>query len=127
RAAVADDRVVRPPMLLEVQRAPEGTWHGVRVGVGGGVGPELDVVFEKRFGFSLIEVWGMTETGRIFGDCYDPRQTSTRAFGRPFGEFEARVVDERDREVPRGREGELVVRCAGPDPRRGFFSGYLKN
>jgi crotonobetaine/carnitine-CoA ligase len=24
-------------------------------------------------------------------------------------------------------EGELLVRCAGPDPRRGFFSGYLKN
>jgi len=37
------------------------------------------------------------------------------------------VVDEGDREVPRGTAGELVVRCAGPDARRGFFSGYLKN
>src|SRR3989442_14301997 len=74
-----------------------------------------------------MEVWGMTETGLIFGDCHDPRQTSTRAFGRPGGEFEARVVDEGDREVPRGTAGELVVRCAGPDARRGFFSGYLKN
>jgi crotonobetaine/carnitine-CoA ligase len=36
-------------------------------------------------------------------------------------------VDANDREVPRATEGELVVRCAGPDPRRGFFSGYLKN
>src|SRR2546430_2102112 len=55
------------------------------------------------------------------------RFSPTRAFGRPFGEFEARVVDAHDREVPRGTEGEMVVRCAGPDPRRGFFSGYLKN
>src|SRR5206468_1578658 len=63
----------------------------------------------------------------IYGDCHEPRQIATRAFGRPFGEFEGRVVDEHDREVPHGTEGELVVRCAGPDPRRGFFSGYLKN
>jgi crotonobetaine/carnitine-CoA ligase len=37
------------------------------------------------------------------------------------------VVGAHDREVTRGVEGELVVRCAGPDPRRGFFAGYLKN
>ena len=29
--------------------------------------------------------------------------------------------------MPRGTEGELVVRCAGLDPRHGFFAGYLKN
>ena len=34
--------------------------------------------------------------------------TETRAFGRPFGGFEARVVDAEDREVPAGVEGELV-------------------
>ena len=95
--------------------------------MGAGVEPQLHEVFEKRFGFPLIEVWGMTETGRIYGDCREPRQIATRAFGRPFDEFEGRVVDEYDREVPRGTEGELVVRCAGPEPRRGFFSGYLKN
>ena len=127
RATVIHYLGVMPPLLLNQPPTPEETRHRVRFGVGAGVEPELHQVFEKRFGFPLIEVWGMTETGRIFGDCHDPRQTSTRAFGRPFGEFEARVVDERDREVPHGTEGELVVRCTGPDPRRGFFSGYLKN
>jgi acyl-coenzyme A synthetase/AMP-(fatty) acid ligase len=99
----------------------------VRFGIGAGVEPELHEVFEKRFGFPLIEVWGMTETGRIYADCYEPRQTRTRAFGRPFGGFEARVVDDKDREVARGTEGELLVRFAGRDPRKGFFAGYLKN
>src|SRR3989442_2453882 len=118
---------VVPPLLLNQPPSSADRAHRVRFGLGAGVEPELHPVFEARFGFPLIEVWGMTETGRIFGDCHDPRQTSTRAFGRPGGEFEARVVDEGDREVPRGTAGELVVRCAGPDARRGFFSGYLKN
>jgi crotonobetaine/carnitine-CoA ligase len=70
----------------------------------------------------------MTETGRIFSDCHEPRAVRTRAFGRPHGGFQARVVDEGDREVARETEGELVVRWGGPEgPRHGFFSGYLKN
>ncbi len=31
------------------------------------------------------------------------------------------------RDVPEGMPGELLVRQAGPDPRAGFFSGYLKD
>jgi len=127
RATVVHYLGVMPPLLLNQPRAPEDTRHRVRFGMGAGVEPQLHEAFEKRFGFPLVEVWGMTETGRIYGDCHEPRQIATRAFGRPFGEFEGRVVDQHDREVPRGTEGELVVRCAGPDPRRGFFSGYLKN
>jgi crotonobetaine/carnitine-CoA ligase len=118
---------VMPPLLLNQPPAPEERQHRVRFGLGAGVEPELHPVFEERFGFPLVEVWGMTETGRILADNVEPRQITTRAFGRPIRELEAMVVDAGDREVPRGAEGELVVRCAGPDPRRGFFAGYLKN
>jgi acyl-coenzyme A synthetase/AMP-(fatty) acid ligase len=92
------------------------------------VEPQLHEAFERRFGFPLVEVWGMTETGRILSDCIEPRQIHTRAFGRPHGGFEARVVDDQDREVAVGMEGDLVVRWGGLEgPRHGFFSGYLKN
>jgi crotonobetaine/carnitine-CoA ligase len=92
------------------------------------VEPQLHPAFEARFGFPLIEVWGMTETGRIYADCHEPRQITTRAFGRPFGGLEARVVDDADREVAPETEGELLVRWGGPEgPRHGFFAGYLKN
>jgi crotonobetaine/carnitine-CoA ligase len=92
------------------------------------VEPELHSRFEQRFGFPLIEIWGMTETGRIYADREEPRHITTRAFGRPFGGLEAKVVDDQDQEVPRGTEGELVVRWGGPEgPRHAFFSGYLKN
>ncbi|MGH7333910.1 MAG: AMP-binding protein [Candidatus Rokuibacteriota bacterium] len=127
RATVVHYLGVMPPLLLKQPPRPEEHEHRLKFGLGAGVEPDLHERFEKRFGFPLIEVWGMTETGRIYADKTEPRQLHTRAFGRPHGVLEARVVDDRDHEVPRGREGELVVRCAGSDPRRGFFSGYLKN
>ena len=117
---------VVPPLLLNQPKSGLDTAHNVRFGVGAGVEPELHEVFEKRFGFPLVEVWGMTETGRIFADSIEPRQIHTRAFGRP-GEMQARVVDEKGQDVPVGSEGELLVNCVGDDPRRGFFAGYLKN
>jgi crotonobetaine/carnitine-CoA ligase len=119
---------VMPPLLLNQPETPEERQHRVKLGIGAGVEPELHPLFEKRFGFPLIEVWGMTETGRIYADSHEPRQVTTRAFGRPQGGLEARVVDDRSHEVPCGSEGELLVRWGGPEgPRHGFFAGYLKN
>src|SRR5204862_1168548 len=70
----------------------------------------------------------MTETGRVTLVNREPRMIHTRAFGRPFGGLEAKVADDPGGEVPRGSEGALLVRWAGPEgPRHGFFSGYLKD
>jgi crotonobetaine/carnitine-CoA ligase len=119
---------VVPPLLLNQAPTDDERAHRVRFGLGAGVEPQLHEPFERRFGFPLVEVWGMTETGRIYADSREPRQVTTRAFGRPAGGFEARVVDDRDRDVPTGSEGELVVRWGGPEgARHGFFAGYLKN
>ncbi|MEX1036150.1 MAG: AMP-binding protein [Sneathiella sp.] len=127
RATVIHYLGVVPPMLMNQPKSEYETAHSVRFGLGAGVEPELHEKFEKRYGFPLVEVWGMTETGRVFADSGEPRQIHTRAFGRPTEEFLARVVDENDKDVPVGTNGELLVKCAGDDPRRGFFAGYLKN
>jgi crotonobetaine/carnitine-CoA ligase len=119
---------VMPPMLLNLPPAPEERQHQVKFGFGAGVEPQLHPRFEERFGFPLVECWGMTEVGRFYADRYEPRQITTRAFGKPFGGLEARVVDDKDQDVPRGVEGEMLLRWAGPEgPRHGFFAGYLKN
>jgi crotonobetaine/carnitine-CoA ligase len=119
---------VMPPLLLKQLPSPAERQHRVKVGFGAGVEPELHPLFEERFGFPLVEVWGMTETGRVFADRHEPRQITTRAFGRPHGGLEAGVVDDKNHEIARGTEGELLVRWGGPEgPRHGFFSGYLKN
>jgi len=127
RASIIHYLGVVPPMLLNQPVTEAEQSHSVRFGIGAGVEPELHAVFEERYGFPLLEVWGMTETGRIFAVNNEPRQIETRAFGRPFGGFEAKIVDEHDNELPRGEAGELVVRASGDNPRRGFFAGYLKN
>ena len=115
------------PMLLNQPAGPADRDHKVRFGVGAGIEPQLHAVFEQRFGFSMIEVWGMTETGRITADSHEPRMIGTRAFGRPFTGLEARVVDDADQNVAIGKDGELILRHSAENPRHGFFSGYLKN
>jgi acyl-CoA synthetase (AMP-forming)/AMP-acid ligase II len=115
------------PMLLNQPPSPADRQHKVRFGIGAGIEPQLHAVFEQRFGFPMIEVWGMTETGRITADSHRPRAVGTRAFGRPLPGLQARVVDDRDRDVPVGSDGEFLVRHSAEKPRHGFFSGYLKN
>ena len=127
RATVLHYLGVMPPLLLNQPASPDDRAHAIRFGAGAGVEPELHRVSEERFGFPLVELWGMTETGRIFADNREPRLVDTRAFGRPGFGMLARVVDEADRDVAVGQPGQLLVRDAGPEPRSGFFAGYFKN
>ncbi len=127
RATIIHYLGVVPPMLLNQPEAPVEREHCVRFGIGAGVGPQLHGAFEQRFGFPLLELWGMTETGCGFVSATEPREIDTRAFGRPGKDLEARVVDDDGRDISPGTPGELWVRRNDTNPKRGFFSGYLKN
>ncbi len=115
------------PLLMNRPAAAGDRSHGVRFGIGAGVEPQLHAAFEQRFGFPLIEVWGMTEMVRVLLDNVAPRDVGTRAFGRPVPGIEVRVVDEHDADVATGRPGEMVLRHSAATPRKGFYSGYLKD
>lgn len=118
---------VMPPVLF---KQPQREWehrHKIRFALGAGCDPTLHGPFEERFRFPLIEVWGMTETGRFLGNHHDPRQTHTRAFGRAQPPLEVLVADDQDRPVGVDVPGELLVRAQGDNPRQGFFSGYLND
>ena len=69
----------------------------------------------------------MTEFARLLGDTFEPRQVGTRAFGRAVPGVEVRVVDDSDTDVPDGHPGEMLIRHSAATPRRGSFSGYLKD
>ena len=116
---------VMPPALIKQAPSPLDRAHQVRWALGAGCDPTLHAGFEARFGLPLIEVWGMTETGRFMVNHEEPRQVDTRAFGRACAPLAAMVADDQGRPVSVGQPGELLVRCEGEDPRRGFFSGYL--
>ena len=113
------------PVLMNAPEGPGDRDHEIRWGLGAGVEPTLHRAFEERFGFPLVEVWGMTEMCRILTDCHEPRLIDTRAMGRPMPGLEVRVVDQDDGEVPLGEPGEMVVRHSAETPRKGAFSGYL--
>ena len=120
---------VMPAILLGLPEVPEERAHCVRYGTGANVEPEHHAAFEARYGFPLVEGWAMTETGSggVISADTEPRHVGTRCFGRPSPAVEVRLVDDARRNVAEGEPGELLVRAAGEDPRRGFFSGYLKD
>ena len=127
RATIVHYLGVVAPMLLNQPPSAADRDHLVRAGFGAGIEPALHRVFEERFGFPMVEVWGMTEFCRVLSDNHEPRDVGTRAFGKAVPGVDIRVVDEHDRDVPDGTPGEMLVRHSAETPRRGAFSGYLKN
>jgi acyl-CoA synthetase (AMP-forming)/AMP-acid ligase II len=118
---------VIPAILLKLPESPDERAHQVKFALCAGIEPSLHQAFEKRYGFPLVEMWAMTETGRMTSDHIEPRMIHTRAIGRSCPDAELRAVDDAGNEVPVGQAGELVIRASAEAPRKGFFSGYLKN
>ena len=129
RATVIHYLGIMPPLWMAEPACPADRDHNVRFGFGAGIDPALHEAAEARFGFPLIEGWAMTETGSggVIMTTEDPRKPGTACFGRPRNGGEARVVRDDGTETDPDEPGELLVRRAGPDPRWGFFSGYLKD
>ena len=125
RASIVHYLGVVIPMLLNQPESLQDREHHVRFGFGAGVEPQLHAVFEERYGFPLLELWGMTEMVRMLVDNMPPRQVGTRAFGRAVPGVQAQVIDDAGVELPDGTPGELVIRHSAETPRKDFFSGYL--
>jgi acyl-CoA synthetase (AMP-forming)/AMP-acid ligase II len=129
RATVVHYLGVMPAMLLGAPPSPDDRAHAVRFGFGAGVDRRQQAAFEQRFGFPLLEAWAMTETGAgaVVIANHEPRQVGMSCFGRAEPAVQWRLVGDDGGEVPTGQPGELWVRAAGLDPKRGFFSEYLKD
>ncbi|WP_417410769.1 AMP-binding protein [Hoeflea sp.] len=123
---------VMPAILHELPETRFERSHGMRFGLGGGVHPDHHARFETRFGVPLLEGWAMTETGGAgtMCDTTEPRHVGQRCIGRPDRPgpaVEVRLIGDDGAEVASGEAGELLLRASGPDPRLGFFGGYLKD
>ena len=127
RATVVHYLGVIIPMLLKQPPSAQDRDHQVRFGYGAGVEPQLHQTFEDRFGFPLVELWGMTEMVRTLTDNMPPRKVGTRAFGKAVPGLDVQVVDDNDNPAPDGTPGEMVIRYSAETPRKDFFSGYLDN
>ncbi|MBM4195414.1 MAG: AMP-binding protein [Gemmatimonadetes bacterium] len=76
--------------------------------------------FRERFGHTILERYGMSETLMNLGNPYDGERRAG-SVGLPLGRVEYQIVDETAAPVPVGTVGQLEVR--GPN----VFAGYWRN
>jgi acyl-coenzyme A synthetase/AMP-(fatty) acid ligase len=116
-----------PPVLMSRPEEAAEKRHQVRCGLGAGVDPALRVAFEKRFGITLAEIYGMSEIGICSADVSNERDGKTRSIGRGMPGLEYQLIDDDGIAQPLGTPGELRVRRPGPDPRRGLLKEYFRD
>jgi carnitine-CoA ligase len=95
--------------------------HAVRTALTAGATRAVWPEFERRFGLTIVELYGITECG-CTTLMNPPDRIRVGSIGTPLGFVEAEVVDDDDRPVPVGTRGELVVRPRVPFT---MFLGYL--
>jgi malonyl-CoA/methylmalonyl-CoA synthetase len=109
--------------LLEAQRRRTAAAPQLRLWVSGSapLSPQVFDEFRSLFGQTILERYGMTETGMNLTNPYDGERVAGTV-GLPFPGQEARIVDRLTRAaLPAGAVGEIQVR--GPH----LFSGYWRN
>jgi long-chain acyl-CoA synthetase len=80
-------------------------------------GSSLPVEVLRRFGAlfqtTIYEGYGLTECSPVCVENPHGRPTKPGSIGVPIPEFEVRVVDDQDQDLPAGQVGELIVRGPG--------------
>ena len=127
RASVLHYLGVIVAALLAQPETPDEKAHALRFSMGVGANPEQRARARERFGIPFVEGWGMTETGRSPFNTVEPRHLETNTLGRSVPGLEMTILDADENALPPGAVGELCVRHSEATPRRGFFSGYLKD
>ena len=107
-------------LFKQPEKASDRT-HSVRTALTAGTTKSVWPDFERRFGLTIVELYGMTECG-CTTLMNPPDAIRVGSIGTPLAFVEADVVDDDDRPVPPGTRGELVVRPRAPFA---MFSGYL--
>jgi crotonobetaine/carnitine-CoA ligase len=97
----------------------------LRVAAGAPFPPELQEVWRERFKPQYVRGpagYGLTECAIVTSISIDETQPG-KASGHHNDDFDVRIVDDNDNEVPAGTPGEIIVRPKHPHV---MFEGYWK-
>jgi crotonobetaine/carnitine-CoA ligase len=98
--------------LMAREPSPDDADHPIRTAIVTPMVPDVEG-FRRRFGIDVLAAYGLTE-----GTCplrSAPNPVNWRSCGRQVSaDYELRLVDEHDREVPVGEVGELIIRHDRP-------------
>jgi len=99
-------------LLMETPPSPDDRRHGLRIGLIGNMPATTHTAFERRFGVTLLDTYGMSECEPLTL----PRagETPPGSCGRVCPDFEIRILDEDDNPLPVGETGRICVRPRVP-------------
>jgi long-chain acyl-CoA synthetase len=75
--------------------------------------------FEKKFKVRIREGYGLTEASPVCSVTRLHAEQKPGSIGVPIPGLDARIVDDSNRDLPRGEIGELIVR--GPNVMKGYY------
>ncbi len=107
--------------LVETAAAAPPKKKSLRFVISGGASLPVKILhrFEKLFAATIYESYGLTECSPTCVENPFGRPTKPGSIGLPVPGFNARIVDDQDRDLPVGEVGELVI--SGP----GVMKEYL--
>lgn len=86
---------------------------------GSAMPPEMICPFEKKFGVKIMEGYGLTEASPVCSFSRPDMPQKPGSIGVSLPGIEAKVFDEKDREVPQDKIGELVIK--GVNVMKGYY------
>jgi crotonobetaine/carnitine-CoA ligase len=99
-------------MLFKADPKPDDRDNPLRIMVGANAPQELIEPFEKRFGVTILDSYGLTEGGIFIMNT--PEKRKLGSCGRVLPNYSVRIVDGQDIEMGPNTPGELVVRPGMP-------------
>jgi long-chain acyl-CoA synthetase len=75
--------------------------------------------FKEKFGGEIGEGWGLTEAGAVNSGQAQVAVKKPGSIGLPMKGMEIKIFDNKDKEVPQGQEGEIVLK--GPMVMKGYW------
>ena len=109
-------------LLGEARGFPSSATASLRVCVSGGASLPVQVLtdFEKMFGATILEGYGLSETSPVASFNHLHRERKPGSIGTPVEGVEMRIVDLVGHEVPQGELGEIQIR--GHNVMKGYWN-----
>ena len=110
-------------MIAKQPERPDDEINPARLAVGGAAPAELWTKFERRFGLTILEIYGLTETATFcLGSPPDDIRPGT--IGVPVSWSDVKLLDDKGQEARIDEPGEISIRAKRPDV---LFKGYYKD